>query len=94
MHEIKIGTLVNPHNFKKTMPELIKLGFETFSITFWETIGDYNLEQVAKDALEILKGTGCKISSIGVFGNPLMDDARGADARRAGGSSRTRNTTV
>jgi len=83
MHDIKIGTLVSAGNVKKVMPKLIEYGFETFSITFWETIGDWDLEQLAKDTKAVLAGTNCKISSIGVYGNPLMDDQRGAEGRRS-----------
>jgi len=83
MHEIKIGTLVSAGLVKKTMPKLIEYGFETFSITFWETVGDCNLEELAQDVREILAGTNCKISCIGVYTNPLLDNERGEDARRS-----------
>jgi len=83
MHEIKIGTLVSAGLVKKTMPKLIDYGFETFSITFWETVGDCNLEELARDVREILTGTNCKISCIGVYTNPLLDNERGEDARRS-----------
>jgi len=83
MHEIKIGTLVSPENIKKTLPKLIPYGFETFSIMFWETIGNWDLEQLAKDTHAILDGTGCTVSSIGVYGNPLLDNERGTDCRRS-----------
>ena len=81
MHEIKVGTLVSAENVKKVMPKLIPYGFETFSITFWETIGDCDLEQLAKDVKAILKGTECSISCITIFGNPLMENEKGAVAR-------------
>jgi len=83
MHEIKIGTLVSAANVKKVMPHLIPYGFESFSITFWETIGDWNLEQLAKDVKEILKGSNCVISSLSIFSNPLLDTDKGAAARNS-----------
>ena len=81
MQDIKIGTLVSVDNVKKVMPKLIPYGFETFSITFWESIGDCDLEVLAKDVSEILKGTECTISSLSIFGNPLMDTEKGLAAR-------------
>ncbi|MCL2720310.1 MAG: sugar phosphate isomerase/epimerase [Treponema sp.] len=81
MHEIKIGTLISAGNVKKVMPKLVKHEFETFSITFWETIGDCNLEELANDVKEILKGTNCGISSLGIYGNPLMDSQMNISTR-------------
>ena len=83
MHKIKIGTLVSAGNVKKVMPKLIPYGFETFSITFWETIGNWDLESLANDVREILKGSDCKISCLSIFSNPLVDTDKGADARRS-----------
>ena len=83
MHEIKIGTIVNANNAPSMLPKLIPYGFETFSLVFWETIGDTNLEALAASVQAALAGTGCAISTIGIFGNPLADDARGADCRRS-----------
>jgi len=81
MHDIKIGTLVSGGSVTKMLPKLIPYGFETFSIMFWDNIGDTNLEQLAKDTKEILKGTGCSISNVSVFGNPLLDTERGLATR-------------
>jgi hypothetical protein len=67
MHDIKIGTLISAGNVKKVMPTLIPYGFETFSITFWETTGDHDLEILAKDVHKILEGTDCAISCLSVF---------------------------
>jgi len=83
MHEIKIGTLITADNVKKVMPKLIPHGFETFSITFWETIGDCDLEALAKDVKNILNGSDCKISCLSIFSNPLLDTDKGKDAIRS-----------
>jgi len=83
MHDIKIGTLIPPGNIKKVMPKLIPYGFETFSINFWDNIGDWNLEELAKETMAILEGTGCTISNIGVYGNPLADGERGEKTRKS-----------
>jgi sugar phosphate isomerase/epimerase len=81
MHDIKIGTLVSAGNVAKVMPKLIPYGFETFSITFWETTGTWDMKQLAKDVKEILAGTDCTISNLGIYGNPLLDNEKGAAAR-------------
>ena len=91
MHEIKIGTIVGAGGAPKMLPKLIPYGFETFSLMFWETIGDCNLEALAQDVAAVLEGTGCTISTIGIYGNPLadsdsasrpLDNERGAECRR------------
>jgi len=83
MHEIKIGTLIGADNIKKVMPKLVPYGFETFSITFWETTGGWDLELLAKEVEEILEGTDCCISSICVYGNPLLDTEKGKETRKS-----------
>ena len=54
MHDIKIGTLVDADRFRKTLKKLAGYGFETFSITFWQTLGEWNLESMAKEIKETL----------------------------------------
>ena len=83
MHDIKIGTLIGAENVNKIMPKLIPYGFETFSITFWETIGDWDLEKLAQDVKKILQGSNCRVSCLSVFSNPLLDTDKSADARRS-----------
>jgi len=75
---IKIGTIIGPENiFGKRMESLIPYGFETFAISFWENIGETDLVKLSEVAKEKLEGTGCAISCLSVFGNPLMDDEKG-----------------
>jgi len=83
MQDIKIGTLISADNLRKVMPKLIPCGFETFSITFWETTANHDLETLAKDTHKILEGTNCSISCISVYGNPLMDTERGNSTRNS-----------
>jgi len=83
MHDIKIGTLISVDNVKKIMPKLIPYGFETFSITFWETIGDTDLALLAENVKKILEGTSCSISCLSIFGNPLLDTEKGMAARNS-----------
>ena len=80
MHSIKIGTLLGP-NTVHTIPQLIGYGFETFSITFWQTAKDIDLPALADKVKKLLDGTPCYISSLSMFGNPLMDTPEGMEAR-------------
>ena len=83
MHDIKIGTLVSADDALRVIPKMIKYGFESFSITFWETAKGYDLEKLASDIHKVLDGTDCVISSISIFGNPLVDTRKGLDARES-----------
>ncbi|HOK05113.1 MAG TPA: sugar phosphate isomerase/epimerase [Victivallales bacterium] len=71
--KIKIGTLVsaNQKDPAEYIRQIMIHGFESFSITFWQKIGDKNLKKLADEIKKVLDGTGIVISSIGIFGNPL-----------------------
>jgi sugar phosphate isomerase/epimerase len=69
---IRIGTLVNggagtPDYIRQILPH----GFESFQITFWQTLGGTDLSVLADQVAEVLDGSGAIISSLGVFGNAL-----------------------
>lgn len=70
---IRIGTLVsgNQKDPAGYIRQIIGYGFESFSLTFWQTLGDKNLKKLADDIKQVLDGTGVVISSLAVFGNPL-----------------------
>ncbi len=69
---IRIGTLVGSG---ASAPEYIKQiahhGFESYSLTFWQTLGETDLEKLAADLAPVLAESGAVISSVGIFGNPL-----------------------
>ena len=74
--DIHIGTLANgsaqtPNYIRQILPH----GFESFQINFWKTIGDVDLKKLAAETKAVLAETGntAIISSLGVFGNPLVD---------------------
>jgi sugar phosphate isomerase/epimerase len=73
MHQdIRIGTLVQgANNPVEYIKQILPYGFESFSITFWQTLNGTDLKKLAEKVTETLSGTGAVISSIGVFGNPL-----------------------
>jgi len=71
-HDIRIGTLVNAGpGAADTIRQILPYGFESFSLSFWQTLGDTNLKKLADDVNAVLDGTGAVISSVGVFGNAL-----------------------
>lgn len=72
-HEIRIGTLVDgkgkdPANYIR---QILPHGFESFSLTFWQTMGSVDLAALAGRVREALNGSGAVISSLAMFGNPL-----------------------
>jgi sugar phosphate isomerase/epimerase len=82
--KIRIGTLVS--GGEKTgeyIRQILPHGFESFSITFWKTCLGADLRKIAGDAKRVLDGTGVIISSVGVFGNPLMDHPEGKACRES-----------
>ncbi len=81
MHDIKIGTLVGGGEALTLIPKIIDLGFESFSITFWQTTGDTNIPELAKRVREITDERGIVISSVGIFGNPISGQGDNADTR-------------
>ncbi len=69
--DIRIGTLCGMISAAKVIPQLLPHGFESFSLTFWQKI-DADMKEVAKQLKDVL-GDKAVISSIGYFGNPLMN---------------------
>jgi sugar phosphate isomerase/epimerase len=69
---IRIGTLVSGN---KNAPDYIRQikphGFESFSITFWQTIGDVNLKNLALEVKDAIGDDDIAINCLGMFGNPL-----------------------
>ena len=72
LHDIRIGTLVGGGaDTIDKLKFLLPHGFESFSITFWQQLGDVQLPRLAEQVRKTLDGTNTVISTIGVFGNPL-----------------------
>lgn len=70
--DIRIGTLVSagmkaPEYIRQILPH----GFESFSLTFWQTTKGVDWKKLADGVNATLQGSGAVISSLGVFGNPL-----------------------
>jgi sugar phosphate isomerase/epimerase len=71
--DIRIGTLVSANDADAAgiIRQILPYGFESFSLTFWQTLGSTNLPSLAEQVKEALGDSGAVISSLGIFGNPL-----------------------
>ncbi len=77
--QIKIGTLVGGSDAVRVIPQIAGHGFETFSLTFWQTTGETDLAETAKRVRELSEQYGFAISSLGIFGNPLTGSGGNGD---------------
>ncbi|HET6880606.1 MAG TPA: sugar phosphate isomerase/epimerase [Pirellulales bacterium] len=74
--DIRIGTLVkadrDPLNYIR---QILPYGFESFQLTFPSVLEGIDLKRLASDVRRLLdqQGAGAIISSVGIYGNPLVD---------------------
>lgn len=79
---IRIGTLVNGGTGTASyIRQILPYGFESFSITFWQTLGGTDLARLAAEVKDVLAESDAVISSVSIFGNPLMEDEKAAETR-------------
>ncbi len=78
---IRIGTLADMKKGASYIKQILPHGFESFSLTFWQYIGDVDIERTAKEVCETM-GDQAIVSSIGLFGNPLQDEQSAKDFAR------------
>jgi sugar phosphate isomerase/epimerase len=70
--QIRIGTLVQGKpGIEDYIRQILPYGFESFAITFWQTLGKTDLKEIAKHVHDVLADTGVVISCVSIFGNPL-----------------------
>ena len=77
--DIRIGTLVPAHErTAEVIRQLIPYGFETFQVSFGRTVGDFDVAALASAVRRTLDAHADatadvppRISTIGVYGNPL-----------------------
>ena len=82
--DIRIGTLVNGGNdTKKYIQQILPHGFESFSLTFWQTLGDTDVKKLAAEVKEAIGGKNAVISSLGIFGNPLENGEMDVQTRKS-----------
>jgi len=82
--DIRIGTLVDGKgkDHADYIRQILPHGFESFSLTFWQTLGDVNLAALAARVREVLGDSGAVISSLALFGNPLDSQPIDEESRR------------
>ncbi|MHC4199926.1 MAG: sugar phosphate isomerase/epimerase family protein [Planctomycetota bacterium] len=78
---IRIGTMVRGEGAPGIIRQILPHGFESFEINFWQKLGGADLGKLAEETKEVLAGSDAVVSSLGIYGNPLKDDAEGAEAR-------------
>ncbi len=83
MSQIKIGTLIEASKSESVIPQISVHGFETFSITFWKTVGDMDVKELGKKLLDYLVPRDIKVSSLSIFSNPLGKTGAAEDAIRS-----------
>jgi len=81
--DIRIGTLVNAgKNTGEYIRQIVPHGFESFSLTFWKTLGGTDLKRLAKEVKEAIGGRDAVISSLGIYGNPLETGETDQETRK------------
>lgn len=71
VNKLRIGTLVGGGDAVRVIPQIVGHGFESFSLTFWQSTGSTDLVETAKRVRELAEEHDFVISTVGVFGNPL-----------------------
>jgi sugar phosphate isomerase/epimerase len=80
---IRIGTLVKgDKDPARVIRELAPLGFESFSVMFWQTLGSVDLPLLARDVRAAAEETGTVLSSVSIYGNILLGDTAAAETLR------------
>ncbi len=70
---IRIGTIVNggPMEPGKYIKQILPHGFESFSLGFWQSLGNANVKDMAESVKRAIGDSGAVISTLAIFGNPL-----------------------
>lgn len=76
--DIRIGTIAPMSKGAPYLRQVVEHGFECFELTLWQSIGDIDLRERAKECLDALDGRAT-ISSLGIYGNPLVDEVTARD---------------
>ncbi len=75
---IRIGTLVpcNDKDVPAYIRQIIPHGFESFSLTFWQTTEDIHLPDLARRVLDAIGDSKIAVSSLSIYGNPMEIEPR------------------
>jgi sugar phosphate isomerase/epimerase len=80
--DIRIGTLVRvADNAPEYIRQILPHGFESFELTFGRHIGEVELGRLADEIHRVLAeaDNSAVISSLGIYGNPLVDEQTARD---------------
>ena len=87
--DIRIGTVVPAHErTAEVIGQLLPHGFESFQISFGRTVGDFDVLALAAAVRRVLEASACadglpaRISTVGVYGNPLISPETVCDWER------------
>lgn len=72
MAQIRIGTCVPGQVAESWAPAMAQAGFETLSINYHMELGGVNIEEQGPRLREMLEGTGCEITTLGYYCNPIQ----------------------
>lgn len=76
---LRIGTLVGGGDALNVIPQIVKHGFESFNLTFWQTTGDLDLKETAKKIRALADEHDFVVPAVSVFGNPLTGEGSNSD---------------
>jgi len=79
MKNLRIGTMVPGGDALAVIPQILLHGFECFGLTFWQTTGNIDLQETAKQLKEILAEKDVTISCLSINGNPLTGEGDNQD---------------
>jgi sugar phosphate isomerase/epimerase len=79
MFDLRIGTVLRANEAAAMIPKLMPYGFESYEITFGGSTAGFALKEMGRETLDSLGDSGIVISSLGVYGNPLLSDPGHAD---------------
>jgi len=79
---IKIGTVIKAEEAPgEQIRRLAPLGFESFAVMFWQTLGGADLPLMADEVRRAAEETGTAVSAVCLYGNPLLGDAMAEETR-------------
>lgn len=72
MTQIRIGTCIPGNSAEAWLPIMANSGFETASINYHMSLGGVEIESQGPRLREMLAGTGCEITTVGYYCNPIQ----------------------
>jgi sugar phosphate isomerase/epimerase len=80
---ILIGTMLQAEEDPAgAIRRLAPLGFESFAVMFWQTLGGVDLPRLADAVRAAAAETGTVVSAVSLYGNPLRGDSMAAETRQ------------